>query len=186
MLGKAIDQRRIESCVDDKGDREIGRNACKDRLKRSRRMSAVKYHTGKFPPQRLDLERLLPLVGPASSAVARYDGVLSAIPNASVLLSPLTTQEAVLSSKIEGTQATMGEVLEFEAEGGRKKIPEEKREDINEILNYRKAMRHAETRLQELQRCQRVDQDVHGVLMITRQIGTDLPFLDHWTLIIRY
>jgi hypothetical protein len=32
-----------------------------------------------------------------------------------VLLSPLTTQEAVLSSKIEGTQATMGEVLEFEA-----------------------------------------------------------------------
>ena len=38
--------------------------------------------------------------------------------NAAVLLSPLTTQEAVLSSRIEGTQATMGEVLEFEAEGG--------------------------------------------------------------------
>lgn len=52
-------------------------------------MSAAKYHMGKFPPQALDLERLLPLIGPASSAVARYDGVLSAIPNASVLLSPL-------------------------------------------------------------------------------------------------
>ncbi|WP_370642837.1 Fic/DOC family N-terminal domain-containing protein [Ectothiorhodospira sp. 9905] len=34
---------------------------------------------------------------------------MAAIPNASVLLSPLTTQEAVLSSRIEGTQATMGE-----------------------------------------------------------------------------
>jgi hypothetical protein len=32
-----------------------------------------------------------------------------------LLLSPLTTQEAVLSSKIEGTQATLGEVLKFEA-----------------------------------------------------------------------
>ena len=128
-------------------------------------MTAVKYHSGKFPPQKLDLERLLPLIGPASSAVARYDGVLSAIPNASVLLSPLTTQEAVLSSKIEGTQATMGEVLEFEAEGGRKKIPDEKREDIHEILNYRKAMRHAEKRLQELPLCQRVVKEIHSVLL---------------------
>ncbi|MDM8517127.1 sigma 54-interacting transcriptional regulator, partial [Desulfobacterales bacterium HSG16] len=42
----------------------------------------------------------------------------SAIPNAHVLLSPLFTQEAVLSSRIEGTQATMGEVLEYEAKGG--------------------------------------------------------------------
>jgi Fic family protein len=91
--------------------------------------------------------------------------VLSAIPNASILLSPLTTQEAVLSSKIEGTQATMGEVLEFEAGGGRKKIPEEKREDINEILNYRKAMRHAEKLLQELPLCQRVVKEVHNVLL---------------------
>ncbi len=128
-------------------------------------MSAVKYHNGKFPPKKLDLERLLPLIGPASAAVARYDGVLSAIPNASILLSPLTTQEAVLSSKIEGTQATMGEVLKFEAEGGRKKVPDEKREDINEILNYRKAMRHAEKRLQELPLCQRVVKEVHAVLL---------------------
>lgn len=128
-------------------------------------MSAVKYHTGKFPPQKLDLERLLPLIGPASSAVARYDGVLSAIPNAAVLLSPLTTQEAVLSSKIEGTQATMGEVLEFEAEDGRKNVPEEKRKDIHEVLNYRKAMRHAEEQLQTLPLCQRVIKDVHRILL---------------------
>ncbi len=128
-------------------------------------MNAVKYHSGEFPPKKLDLERLLPLIGPASSAVARYDGVLSHIPNASVLLSPLTTQEAVLSSKIEGTQATMGEVLEFEAEGGGKKIPEEKREDIQEVLNYRKAMRHAERLMQELPLCQRLLKEVHRILL---------------------
>lgn len=75
---------------------------------------AVGYHSGRFPPAQLDWQRLVPLIGAANAAVARYDGLLSAIPNAAVLLSPLTTQEAVLSSRIEGTQATMGEVLEFE------------------------------------------------------------------------
>ena len=128
-------------------------------------MSAVQYHVEKFPPQTLDWEKLIPLVGPASAAVARYDGVLSAIPNATVLLSPLTTQEAVLSSKIEGTQATMGEVLEFEAEGGRKKVSDEKRDDINEVLNYRKGMRHAEKLLLKLPLCQRVIKEIHAILL---------------------
>ncbi|MDF7801897.1 Fic/DOC family N-terminal domain-containing protein [Pontiellaceae bacterium B1224] len=128
-------------------------------------MSAVKYHSGKFPPKTLEWEKLIPLVGPANAAVARYDGVLTAVPNASVLLSPLTTQEAVLSSKIEGTQATMGEVLEFEAEGGRKKVPDEKREDIQEVLNYRKAMRHAEKMMDKLPLCQRVIKETHAVLL---------------------
>lgn len=79
-------------------------------------MTVIKYHEGGFPPDKLDWDRLVPHIGPANAAVARYDGILSAVPNAAVLLSPLTTQEAVLSSRIEGTQATMGEVLEFEAE----------------------------------------------------------------------
>ena len=81
-------------------------------------MPPVRYHSGAFPPSNLDWLQLVPLLGPASAALARYDGVLSAIPNPQVLLSPLTTQEAVLSSRIEGTVATMTEVLEYEAEAG--------------------------------------------------------------------
>ena len=77
----------------------------------------VQYHDGRFPPESLEWKQLIPLIGPANAALARFDGTLGAIPNAAVLLSPLTTQEAVLSSKIEGTQATMGEVLEYEARG---------------------------------------------------------------------
>jgi Fic family protein len=57
--------------------------------------------------------------------------------NPAVMLSPLTNQEAVLSSKIEGTQATVEEVLEHEAG---QEYDEEKRHDIHEILNYRKAL----------------------------------------------
>lgn len=62
----------------------------------------------------LDYRLLLPLVSQANAALARYDGLLQGIPNRSVLLSPLTTQEAVLSSKIEGTHATVDEALEHE------------------------------------------------------------------------
>ena len=124
----------------------------------------VKYHVGGFPPATLDWERVLPLIGPATAAVARYDGLLNAIPNVAVLLSPLMTREAVLSSKIEGTQATMGEVLEFEAksESG---IPEERRGEIKEILNYRRAMGHAGELLKKLPLCQRIIKESHTVLM---------------------
>ena len=84
------------------------------RLSGRRQLAPVHYHEGRFPPEeRLDWPKLIPLIGPAVAAVARYDGVLAAVPNPRVLLSPMTTQEAVLSSRIEGTQATMSEVLEF-------------------------------------------------------------------------
>ncbi len=128
-------------------------------------MTTVQYHNGKFPPGDLDWGMIVPLIGPANAAVARYDGLLEAIPNASVLLSPLTTQEAVLSSRIEGTQATMGEVLEFEASEAGKLVSPEKHDDIQEILNYRKAMRHAMKMLENLPLSQRVILETHAVLM---------------------
>ena len=128
-------------------------------------MTTVQYHNGKFPPGDLDWGMIVPLIGPANAAVARYDGLLEAIPNASVLLSPLTTQEAVLSSRIEGTQATMGEVLEFEASEAGKLVSPEKRNDIQEILNYRRAMRHAMKMLENLPLSQRVILETHAVLM---------------------
>ena len=127
--------------------------------------SPVQYHNGKFPPEELDWERLIPLIGPANAAVARYDGMLAAIPNAHVLLSPLTTQEAVLSSRIEGTQATMGEVLEYEARGDSGEPSTSKEADIWEILNYRQAMRIATENLKTLPLCQRVILSSHKALL---------------------
>ena len=125
----------------------------------------VQYHEGGFPPKRLNWERLVPLIGPANGAVARYDGTLSAVPNAALLLSPMMTQEAVLSSRIEGTQATMAEVLEFEA-GIVPEVPDANRTaDIHEVLNYRKAMGRAVELLKELPLCQRVIKEAHSILM---------------------
>lgn len=124
----------------------------------------VGYHTGAFPPTAVDWKALIPLIGPTSAAIARYDGVLAAIPNADLLLSPLTSQEAVLSSSIEGTHATMGEVLSLEA-GAEELLPTERRGDIFEVFNYRAAMREAQSMLRDLPLSQRVVCAAHRVLM---------------------
>ncbi|EAQ34173.1 hypothetical protein NB311A_00570 [Nitrobacter sp. Nb-311A] len=126
---------------------------------------AVQYHQGRFPPENLDWPRLLPLIGPANAAVARYEGVLHGISNPNVLLSPLTAQEAVLSSRIEGTQATLGEVLEFEAQGELFDESTPKKADIREVLNYRAALNEATRLLAELPLSQRLIRQTHGVLM---------------------
>ncbi|EKA3900133.1 MloA protein, putative [Vibrio cholerae] len=130
-------------------------------------MAAVQYHLGLFPPKDIDWAQLIPHIGPANAAIARYDGTLGAIPNAAVLLSPLTTQEAVLSSRIEGTQATMGEVLQYEAQGENDtaEFAPDRKADIQEVLNYRAAIRHAESMLQTLPLSQRVIRETHEVLM---------------------
>ncbi|MEJ5260389.1 MAG: Fic/DOC family N-terminal domain-containing protein [Anaerohalosphaeraceae bacterium] len=124
----------------------------------------VLYHYGRFPPTNIQWDKLISLIGPATGALTRYDGVLSVIRNPSVLLSPLTTQEAVLSSRIEGTQATLGEVLEYEAEKDGNGFPEEKKEDIFEILNYRQAIWKAVELLKKLPLCGRVICEAHRVL----------------------
>jgi len=125
----------------------------------------VEYHYGQFPPQDIDWAKLIPYIGPASAALARYDGLLSSIPNPAVLLSPLTTQEAVISSKIEGTQSTMGEILEYEAEGASAGLTPEKEADINEVLNYREAVWQAIEALRELPLCQRVIKKAQWTLL---------------------
>ena len=127
-------------------------------------MPPVHYHANRFPPEdQLEWRKLISFTGPATAALARYDGVLSAIPNPQVLLSPMTAQEAVLSSRIEGTQATMGEVLQFEA--GEEPASPARRDDIHEILNYRAAMHQAAKSLERLPLCQRIIKEAHEILL---------------------
>lgn len=69
-----------------------------------------------LPRADLDWVTLVPLIGQANRALARYDGMVQALVNPNILLAPLGQREAVLSSRIEGTQASLREVLEFEAD----------------------------------------------------------------------
>lgn len=127
-------------------------------------MSPVKYHFN-FPPNNLQWKKITPLLGDTYSFIARYDSLLGVIGNKQILLSPLTTREAVLSSRIEGTQATMAEVLQFKAQGYDKELSETKRQDIYEIINYDIAMKGAVKDMQELPICNRVILKAHKKLM---------------------
>ncbi|MEL7070136.1 MAG: Fic/DOC family N-terminal domain-containing protein [Cyanobacteria bacterium J06581_3] len=126
---------------------------------------SVRYHYNAFPPQNLDWAKLVPFIGPAQAALARYDGILKAVPNAQVLLSPLTFQEAVLSSKIEGTQATLGDVLRVEAGDDEPDLTQTKRDDVQEVINYRTAMWEAIQGLSALPLSSRLLCNAHAVLL---------------------
>lgn len=94
-----------------------------------------------LPPRGIDWLGLARLLGEASRELGRYDGLLDGMGNEEILLAPIITNEAVLSSRIEGTQASLGEVFRHEA---CEKFDEHKRGDIFEVLNYRHALRLGE------------------------------------------
>ena len=104
-------------------------------------MTKVPFNLPLLPPS-IDYSALVEGLRNAHVALARLDETLQHIKNPGLLESTFLTREAVLSSQIEGTQATLEEVLKKEAEDG-KKIKEEdtKGRDIMEILNYRRALR---------------------------------------------
>lgn len=123
-----------------------------------------------FVPQELPIrdvrwEPLIPLIGRANRALAAYEGILYAIPNPRILLSPLTTQEAVLSSRIEGTQATLGEILKFEA--GEEPQQASRRLDFMEVINYRKALTFAEKAVKEKPFNLNLLENLHAILLQT-------------------
>lgn len=120
------------------------------------------YIPCKLPLEQIDYKRIIGLVGESNAEIARYDGLLQGIVSPIILLSPLTTQEAVLSSKIEGTQATLDEVLEHEA--GIVK-DEEKVKDIQEISNYRKALINAAEEVSERPLSLYLIRQMHRILL---------------------
>lgn len=124
----------------------------------------VTYHLGDFPPKNIDWEKLIPHIGRANAALARFDGLLAGIPNSNVLLAPLVTQEAVLSSKIEGTVVTLAEVLEYEADL-KSKISDVKRDDFREVINYRNAITFATEQIQSRPFSLHLLRETHDLLM---------------------
>ena len=122
------------------------------------------YKPTVLPLDVIDWAAHVSLIGQANAALARYDGMLHGIVNPAVMLSPLTIQEAVLSSRIEGTQASMEDVLEFEA-SPQDKLEPEKSNDIREILNYRRAMIKAVQDLRRRPLCLNMIKEMHVVLL---------------------
>lgn len=116
----------------------------------------------KLPLENVEWEYLLPSIIKANSSLAKFDGLLENINNPLLFLSPLMTQEAVLSSRIEGTQASLNDILEHDASPKRRK---ENYDDIEEVLNYRQALQYAEKELQNRPICLNLVKDIHSILL---------------------
>lgn len=81
-------------------------------------------------------KHIFQLLSDAATAFGQYTGFLQNTPNPWLLLSPITAQEAVLSSKLEGTHATLEDIFNHEAGNGTG-IEED---ELQEIQNYRRAL----------------------------------------------
>jgi len=107
--------------------------------------NAVHYHYDQFPPKQLNYENFVDGLIKATDAIARYDQMLKNMHNSEILLAPLRNQEAVISSRMEGTVSTMDEILKYEAdhEGEAEDTPNVRSEVIETIL-YQRALKAAQ------------------------------------------
>ena len=112
----------------------------------------------KLPPNpsiTMDME-MIKLLSDADRCLGRLDGVTQILPNPELFVAMYVQKEAVLSSQIEGTQASLTDVLEKE---------EEASGDIKEVVNYVGAMEYGLERLKEFPLCLRLIKEIHNELL---------------------
>ncbi|MBN2608492.1 MAG: Fic family protein [Candidatus Fermentibacteraceae bacterium] len=112
------------------------------------------------PPIELNMA-LIRRLSDADRAVSELAGVARTLPNPHLLIGPFMRQEAVISSKIEGTQASFSDLLYFEAA----RIKEDQVPDVREVANYVKAMEYGLSRLNDLPMSLRLIKELHSILM---------------------
>jgi Fic family protein len=115
-----------------------------------------------LPPPDLVIDAgLQALLSTADLALGRLDGATKLLPDPDFFVLMYVRREAVVSSQIEGTQASLMDVLEYEAEMDHA----ERRVDVVEIANYVTAMNHGLARLAQLPISRRLLGEVHEILM---------------------
>jgi len=106
-------------------------------------------------------DAMLALISQSDRALGRLDGSIQTLPDPDLFVFMYIRKEAVLSSQIEGTQSSLDDVLEAEAKVFRASRPR----DVNEVINYVRAMNHGLARLQELPVSVRLIKEIHQRLL---------------------
>lgn len=112
------------------------------------------------PPVRVagELQRLL---SEADRALGRLDGSVQTLPNPDLFVYMYVRKEAVLSSQIEGTQSSLQDLLAAEAHV----LGDDRPRDVDEVVNYVRAMNHGLARLAELPVSVRLIREIHAELL---------------------
>lgn len=112
------------------------------------------------PPVAMD-EEMQSLLSKADRTLGRLDGSIQTLPDHNLFVFMYVRKEAVLSSQIEGTQSSLNDLLEAEAEIFNENRPA----DVKEVLNYVKAMNYGLARLEELPVSIRLIKEIHEKLL---------------------
>lgn len=108
------------------------------------------------------------LLAKAKSAIAKLNAISTRLPSVPLFVSMYVRKEALLSSQIEGTQATLDDILDPNLE-------ENTNQNVAEVINYIKATDFATKRLETLPLCNRLLLETHGVLMQDIRGGEKYP-----------
>jgi len=109
------------------------------------------------PPIVLD-EGMIRLLTKANRSIGILEGMSNQVPDIDLFVSMYVRKEALLSSQIEGTQATLDDVLD-------PNIDENTNQNVAEVMNYIKASQYATDRLNELPICNRLLRETHAILL---------------------
>lgn len=109
------------------------------------------------PPIKFSNELITTLIN-ANEKIAVLENISKRIPNVQLFVTMYVRKEALMSSQIEGTQATLEDVLD-------PLIEENSNRDISDVINYIKATEYAINRLKEFPLCSRFIKEIHEVLM---------------------
>jgi Fic family protein len=112
------------------------------------------------PPINMD-DSMLNLLSKADRALGRLDGSIETIPNPDLFVLMYVRKEAVLSSQIEGTQASLIDVLEYESN----LLDSKEVSDVSEVINYVGAMNYGMDRLKDLPVSLRLIKEIHARLL---------------------
>lgn len=119
------------------------------------------FHPSALPPHIEWTEAIAVALADASVLVGRLAGEGRRLPNPHILIRPFVRREAVFSSRIEGTQSTLGELLAAEAGAAVERSPE----DLREVGNYVVALEYGIRRLKTLPLSLRLVRELHEKLM---------------------
>jgi len=113
-----------------------------------------------LPPEpRIDLDaETVELLIRANRQIALLEGSTNRIPSINLFISMYVRKEALMSSQIEGTQATLEDVLDPH-------VGENANRDVGDVINYIKATEFAVARLEQLPLCNRLVKEAHAILM---------------------
>lgn len=109
------------------------------------------------PPLTMD-ESLSALLVKANCAIAKLEAISSRLPSVPLFVSMYVRKEALLSSQIEGTQATLDDILD-------PKIEKNTNQNVSDVIKYIQATDYATRRLQTLPLCCRLLLETHEVLL---------------------